>query len=85
MQRRRRNSPTGVVVADVNGDGKLDVVAANSNNNTISLLLGNGDGTLQTATSYAIGSSPRGLVTGRIRQPGQKQQIWRLSTTKATM
>ena len=46
----------------MNGDGKLDVVTANSNNNTISLLLGNGDGTLQTVTSYAIGSSPRGLV-----------------------
>jgi len=52
-----------VAVADVNGDGKLDLVVANScnnNNNCLSggqvgVLLGNGDGTFQTAAVYGSG------------------------------
>jgi FG-GAP-like repeat/Calx-beta domain/FG-GAP repeat/HYR domain len=40
--------PIGIATADFNGDGKLDLVTANSNNNgngTVSVLLGNGNGT----------------------------------------
>jgi hypothetical protein len=37
--------PYSVAVADVNGDGKPDLVVANYANNTLSMLLGNGDGT----------------------------------------
>jgi hypothetical protein len=58
--------PTAVAVADVNGDGKLDVVVAHqcaSSGNcvtgsgaamagTVGVLLGNGDGTFQAAASY---------------------------------
>jgi hypothetical protein len=55
-----------VVVADVNGDGKSDIVVANSfgdsnyiTNGEVGVLLGNGDGTFQTAATYALG----GFVT----------------------
>lgn len=40
--------PIGIATADFNGDGKLDLVTANSNNNgsgTVSILLGDGNGT----------------------------------------
>jgi len=51
-----------VVVADVNGDGRPDLVVANDcdigsscNNGVVGVLLGNGDGTFQTAVTYASG------------------------------
>jgi hypothetical protein len=46
------------VVADVNGDGKLDVIVAtldsSTNHEMISVLTGNGDGTLNAARSTAV-------------------------------
>src|SRR5262249_15010975 len=38
------NGPNGVVVGDLNGDGKLDVAAVNLNDNTVSVRLGTGSG-----------------------------------------
>jgi hypothetical protein len=46
-----------VAVADVNGDGKLDVVAGNYGSSDVDVLLGNGDGTFQTAVTYDSGGS----------------------------
>ena len=45
------------VVADVNGDGKLDLLAANLNNSTVGVLLGKGDGTFEPVVTYASGGS----------------------------
>jgi hypothetical protein len=54
-----------VVLADVNGDGKLDLVVGNdcpsvstcNSGGSVSVLLGNGDGTFQAAVTYALGGS----------------------------
>ena len=51
-------------MGDVNGDGNLDVASANAQNNNGSILLGNGDGTLQSPTTYnlrAMGSGANGF------------------------
>jgi len=53
--------PTFVAIGDLNGDGKLDLVVANSGGslgNDVSVLLGNGDGTFQPRVNYAVGSPP---------------------------
>ena len=44
-----------LAVADVNGDGKPDIVVANFDGNNVSVLLGNGDGTFQKALTYGPG------------------------------
>lgn len=61
------NAPSGVydvAMADMNSDGIYDIVGS-VNNNTVEILLGNGDGTFQTAVaSPTLGSGPRGLRVG---------------------
>jgi hypothetical protein len=47
--------PYSLVVDDLNGDGKPDLVTANSWSGTAGVLLGNGDGTFQAAVSYSSG------------------------------
>jgi hypothetical protein len=49
--------PYSLKVADLNGDGKLDVVAANSDSGTVGVLLGNGNGTFQAVVTYSSGET----------------------------
>jgi hypothetical protein len=52
------NSPQGLALADLNHDGKPDmVVASNANLDGIYVLLGKGDGTFQTPVFYSQGSN----------------------------
>jgi hypothetical protein len=45
-----------------NADGKLDLVVPAFGANTVSVLLGNGDGTFQPAVSYPVDSGPNRVV-----------------------
>jgi hypothetical protein len=67
-----------VAVADFNGDGKLDLAHANLANSqnpdgTVSVLLGNGDGTFQTAVTYALGTNadPECVAVGDFNGDGK--------------
>jgi hypothetical protein len=64
-------SPTSVAIGDLNADGRLDVVAVNENSGTLSVLRGNGDGTLQAALTYPAGTIPYCLALGDFNRDGK--------------
>jgi hypothetical protein len=63
--------PWDIASGDLNGDGKLDVVVANYDADTVSVLLGNGDGTFQSKVDYAVGADPHGVVSGDFNGDGK--------------
>ena len=67
------NEPYGLAVADVNGDGKLDVLTANYNSSTASVLLGTGTGTFGAAATYSTGpnSTPAGIAVADVNGDGK--------------
>ncbi len=65
---------------DFNGDGKLDLAATNNTDNTVSVLLGKGDGTFQAHVDYATGASPKQVVVGDFNGDGNLD----LAITNAT-
>ena len=58
-----------VIATDLNGDGKLDLAAAN--NGGASVLLGNGDGTFRPFTSYQSTGQARSVTTGDFNGDGK--------------
>jgi hypothetical protein len=61
--------PLSVAVADLNGDGRSDLVTTNRGPNTVSVLLGNGDGTFGRRPTRD-GSDPRSVAVGDIDMDG---------------
>ena len=47
--------------ADFNNDGNVDICVANINVNSVSILLGNGDGTYAPQQLVTVGGAPRGI------------------------
>src|SRR5262249_52040712 len=65
------NSLRFVVVADFNGDGKLDLAVADSGGNNVNILLGNGDGTFGAPLTIPVGTSPVAMVVGDFNCDGK--------------
>ena len=63
-------APFQVVVADVNGDGIPDIITANRPDNSVSVLLGNPDGSFQTKETYATDRSPFSVAVADLNGDG---------------
>ncbi len=64
-------APLAMTSADVNADGKLDLIFANSGSASISVCMGNGNGTFVAAVNYAVGSSPVSVAAGDLNGDGR--------------
>jgi hypothetical protein len=71
-------NPTSIAIADINGDGKLDIVVGNDGNPKISqfgdvgILLGNGNGTFRKAIHVNVGSIfPSRIVVADFNSDGK--------------
>lgn len=62
-------SPSGIDAEDLNGDGVVDVVTADAVSNSISVLLGNADGTYQPRKVYPVGRNPSDVKLARLEGP----------------
>ena len=59
----------------MNGDGKLDLLVANSNIDTVSVWLGTGDGQFSGEIDYPTGATPFGLALGDLNNDGQPDLV----------
>jgi hypothetical protein len=59
------------VAGDFEGDGRPDLVTANSDDGHVSLLRGNGDGTFQGPRSIPVGEGPGALATADFNADGR--------------
>ncbi len=54
--------PVAIAAVDVNGDGFIDILTADSARSAVSIFAGNGTGTFAPSTEYGCGISPRGMA-----------------------
>ena len=64
------NATYAILIGDLNADGIPDLVTSNYSGTSISVLLGNGDGTFQPHADYAVGSFPFGMAMGDLNADG---------------
>jgi hypothetical protein len=64
-------SPESVAVGDFNGDGSPDLAVTESDVNTVSVILGNGDGSFGNPTDFAVGTSPISVTVGDFNGDGK--------------
>jgi hypothetical protein len=78
-------TPSSMVAADVNGDGKVDMIIANNNNpGTLSVMTNNGNGVFALASSPSVGAYPHAVTAADVNGDGKVDLIsanWGLLTT----
>src|SRR5262249_55182494 len=63
--------PFGIVAGDFNGDGTLDLVTTSQGSDSVSLLLGRGDGTFDDEVRFATGPAPDSLFAADFNRDGR--------------
>ena len=63
--------PVDVAAADFNGDGKADAVTANEGGDSVSVLIGKGNGTFKSPVAYAVGADPAAVEAVDVNRDGK--------------
>ena len=63
-------TPNSIVAGDFNKDGRMDLAFTNTNSNSIGVVIGNGDGTFQTAQTYPTGKAPIDIISADLDGDG---------------
>jgi hypothetical protein len=63
--------PRSIALADVTGDGELDIVTANSESANVSVLAGDGTGSFADAVNFGSGDAPNSVATGDVTGDGK--------------
>ena len=63
-------NPTTITTGDLNHDSFTDLVTTNISSNTVSILLGNGDGTFREQTQLHVCQEPRALAMNDFNEDG---------------
>ena len=65
------SGPRALASGDVNNDGRLDLISANSAGNTLTVLTNNGLGGFAPASAPAVGAGPRSVVAVDVNADGR--------------
>ncbi|MDB6027387.1 MAG: repeat protein, partial [Verrucomicrobiales bacterium] len=68
-------SPTSLVAADINGDGKPDLISTSYQDNLLSIVTNDGYGGFVLSSSPAVGSGPRAVVAADLNSDGSLDLI----------
>src|SRR5438477_9362799 len=66
------NGPYASAVGDFNGDGKQDLAVTNISTHSVSILLGNGNGSFSAPANFPVGSTPTSLAVGDFNGDGKQ-------------
>ena len=77
------SNPNSVTLGDVNGDGQLDIVTANTDAGTAGVLLGQTRGSFGSVTAYSTGanSAPHSVTLGDVNGDGRLDIVTANSNT----
>ena len=64
------NSPFAVAIGDFNGDGNIDFVAANAGSGSVSVLLGDDNGSFSPAKNFEVGNTPVSVTVADFNNDG---------------
>ena len=67
--------PSYVNVADMNGDGNLDLLVANNNTSSITLLTGDGKGSFSKPVNLSVGRTPVAVLAGDFNRDGKSDFV----------
>lgn len=71
------SSVSSVAVADVNNDGKADIIFTSNNSSSpvVSVLIGTGNGSFLTQKNFAVGSDPRSVQVADLNGDGRADLV----------